>query len=168
MSAPEMKPLLSYNLNLFADYHQFYLQDEQAETDTPEDWGEHLTTRMIAVDPGIVGVTTARNMTVPVRVDLLAARPNDNFDSWDHVAEASLEAPSGQIVIAGCMDYFPDAKRFPVLPGCYRVRVYYGGLNTLSEDGLDGEDHYQVALWPEECRSVEVLKKRPSLRLTQK
>ncbi len=32
-----MKPLISYTLDLFADYHQFYLQDEQAEMDTPDD-----------------------------------------------------------------------------------------------------------------------------------
>ena len=158
-----MKPLISYTLNLFADYHQFYLQDEQAETDTPDDWGKQLTTQMIAVDPGIVGICTARNMEVPVRVDLLDTRPDDDFDRWDHVAEVSLDASSGQIVIAGCVDYFPEAKRLPVSPGSYRVRVYYGGLNTLREDGLDGEDHYHVVLWPEKHRSPEVLKKWPSL-----
>ncbi len=158
-----MKPLISYTLNLFADYHQFYLQDEQAETDTPDDWGKQLTTQMIAVDPGIVGIGTARNLTVPVRVDLLDTRPDDDFDGWDHVAEASLDASSGQIVIAGCVDYFPEAKRLPVSPGSYRVRVYYGGLNTLREDGLDGEDHYHVVLWPEKHQSPQVLKKWPSL-----
>jgi hypothetical protein len=163
MSEPKMKPSFSYTLNLFADYHQLYLQDEQADTDTPEDWGEQLTTQMIAVDQVIVGIGTARNMTVPVRVDLLATRPDDDFDGWDQVAEASLEVPSGQVVIAGCTDYFPEAKRLPVPPGSYRVRVYYGGLNTLSEDGLDGEDHYQVVLWPEKYRSPEVLKKWSSL-----
>ncbi len=75
-----MKPLISYTLNLFADYHQFYLQDEQAETDTPDDWGKQLTTQMIAVDPGSVGICTARNMEGPVRVDLLDTRPDDDFD----------------------------------------------------------------------------------------
>jgi len=158
-----MKPLISYTLNLFADYHQFYLQDEQAETDTPDDWGKQLTTQMIAVDPGIVGIGTARNLTVPVRVDLLDTRPDDDFDGWDHVAEASLDASSGQIVIAGCVDYFPEAKRLPVSPGIYRVRVYYGGLNILSEDDSDGEDHYHVVLWPEKHLSPEVLKKWSSL-----
>ena len=62
------------------------------------------------------------------------------------------------------MDYFPDAKRLPVSPGCYRVRVYYGGLDTLSTDVLEGEDHYQVAFWPEDDRDPEILKKWPSLR----
>lgn len=61
------------------------------------------------------------------------------------------------------IDYFPEAKHLPVSPGSYRVRVYYGGLNTLSADGLDGEDYYQVVLWPEKYRSPAVLKKWPSL-----
>lgn len=159
MSETERNPVISSTFNVFADYHQFYLQDEEVETDPPDDWGEQITTHMIAVDSGIVGIGTVRNMTVPVRVDLLATRPDDDFGMWDHVAEASLEVPSGQIVIAGCSDYFPEARRLPVPPGWYRVRVYYGGLNTLSEDGLDGEDHYQVVLWHEKYRSPEILKK---------
>ena len=163
MSEPAAKPSSSYSLNLFADYHQFYLQDEQAETDTPDDWGEQLTTHMIAISPGIVGIGTARNMTVPVQVEFFTTCPDEHLMNWDHIAEASLEVPSGQIVIAGCTDYFPKAKRFPVPPGCYRVRVYYSGLNTLSEDGLDGEDHYHVMLWPEPYQSSVVLKKWSSL-----
>lgn len=159
MSEPEAKPRISYTLDLFADYHQVYLQDEQAEANTPDDWGNQLTTQMIAIAPRIVGIGTARNMTIPIRVDLLDTRPDDAFVSWDHVAEASLEAPSGRIVIAGCTDYFPEAKRLPVSPGCYRVRVYYGGLDTLSEDGLGGEDHYHVIVWPEKYSSPEILKK---------
>lgn len=101
MSHSEATPRISFTLSVWAEYHQFYLQDEQAELDTPDDWGEQLTTHMIAVEPGIVGVATVRNMDVPLRVDLLDGRPNDDFSAWDHVAEASLDAPSGQIVIAG-------------------------------------------------------------------
>lgn len=165
MSHSEATPRLSFTLSVWAEYHQFYLQDEQAEQDTPDDWGERLTTQMIAVEPGIVGVATVRNMDVPLRVDLVDGRPDDDFNTWDHVAEASLDVPSGQIVIAGCMDVFPDAKRLPVSPGNYRIRVYYGGLETLSTDGLEGEDHYQVAVWPEQYAGPKILKKWQSLRL---
>jgi hypothetical protein len=87
---------------------------------------------MIAIAPGIIGIGTTRNMTVPVHIDLLKTRPDNDFTSWDHVAEASLEIPSGQFVIAGPIDYLPDAKRFPVTPGNYRVRIYYDGLDTIS------------------------------------
>ncbi|GHO57783.1 hypothetical protein [Ktedonobacter robiniae] len=158
-----VKSRISFTLNVLAEYHQFYLQDEQTETDTPDDWGEQLATQMIAVDPGIIGIATARNMRVPLRVDLFDVRPNGDIDLWDHVTEASLDVPSGQIVIAGSMDYIPDAKRLSVAPGSYRVRVYYGGLDTLSEDGLEGEDQYYVVIWPEKNSAPEILKKWSSL-----
>jgi hypothetical protein len=149
MSEAEPKPYISCSLNLFADYYQFYLQDELADADPPDDWSEQLTTQMIATAPGIVGIGTARNMTVPVRVEFFNTQPDEQCMGWDHVAEASLYVPSGRIVIAGCTDYFPEARRFSVSPGSYRIRVCYGGLDTLREDGLDGDDHYRVLLWPE-------------------
>ncbi len=165
-SMPEQaaNPHLPYTFNLFADYYQLYLQDEQDTSEQPDDWGDQLVTRMIAVAPGIIGIGTARNKTVPVSIDLFNVRPDDDLSAWDHVAEASLEVPSGQIVVAGCSDYFPDATRISVTPGEYRVRIYYGGLGSISEDGLDGKDHYRVVIWPEENKPLEILKKWPLLR----
>jgi hypothetical protein len=80
---------------------------------------------------------------------------------WLYV-EASINISSGRVVIAGCTDYFPDAIRIPVEPGTYRVRIYYGGLASISEDGLEGEDHYQVVLWPEKYSAPKILKKLSS------
>ncbi len=62
------------------------------------------------------------------------------------MTEASTDVPSGRIVIAGCTDYFPDARRIDVPPGRYRVRVHYSGMETVSEDRLEGRDHYRVVL----------------------
>jgi hypothetical protein len=163
MSESEAKPLASYTLNLFADYYQLHLQDEEEAGDQPDDWGDQLVKKMIAVAPGIIGIGTARNMTVPVHVDLLDRHPDDDFDSWDHVTEASLDVPSGQMVIAGCYDYFPDATRVSVTPGSYRVRIYSNGLGSISENGLEGYDHYYVVIWPEEHGSPKILKKWSSL-----
>jgi hypothetical protein len=159
VSQSESKPLLSYKLNLFADYYQFYLQDEQASGEPSSDWGDQLVTEMVAIAPGRIGVGTVRNMMVPVSIDLLDARPPNDFAGWDHITEASLNVPSGQIVIAGCSDYLPKATRLPIQPGSYRVRIYYGGLGSVSENGLEGEDHYRVVIWPEEDKAPEILKK---------
>ncbi|MFA4914997.1 MAG: hypothetical protein WC590_15290, partial [Burkholderiaceae bacterium] len=52
----------------------------------------------------------------------------------------------------------------PVAPGTYRVRVYCGGFDTLSEDRLDGDDHYRVLLWPAPPDDVQVLKQYPHPR----
>jgi len=130
----------SLELSLFADYFPFYIQDETATGDLSQAWNEEATERLLAIAPGTVGIGTVRNMYVPVTVDILEEEPDDDSAKWDHVVEAGLDVASGRIVIAGCTDYFPDTMRIEVPPGSYRVRVSYGGLDTLSEDGLDGDD----------------------------
>jgi hypothetical protein len=150
----------TYQYALFADYFQFYLQDEASEGDLSECWTEETVARMLAVAPGVVGVGTVRNMMVPVSVEILESEPEMDFASWDHVTECSLDAPSGRIVIAGCTDYFPDAARIPVAARTYRVRVSYGSLDKLSDDGLDGDDHYRVQLWQAESVTPRVIKQR--------
>jgi len=139
---------MKQQFELFADYHLFYLQDEQSEKDLSNSWTEQAVSDMLAVAPGVIGVGTVWNMDVPVEVEVLDSQPNDNFNEWDHVTEASLEVPSGRIIIAGCTDYLPDAARITVQPGTYKVRIYYGALDSVDEElGLDGDDHYKVVLW---------------------
>jgi len=52
------------------------------------------------------------------------------------------------LVVAGCTAYTPDAAQVPLAPGLYRARGSFGGLATLSKDGLDGDDHTHFDLWP--------------------
>jgi hypothetical protein len=144
----------------FADYFQFYLQDESADGNLGESWTEEATARLLALAPGTVGVGTVRNMDVPVTVEVHDEEPPQDLEMWDHVVECSIEVPSGRIVIAGCMDYFPDAARIDINAGLYRVRTSYGDLDALSEDGLDGDDHYRVQLWQAEPIQPQVLKWR--------
>lgn len=136
------------DLELFADYCQFYLQDERAEGGLADSWNEEASINRLAVAPGVFAVGTARNFTVPVVVEVRQRKPEDSLDGWDHVVETGLEVLSGRIVVAGCTDYFPDAVRIPVVPGQYRSRTYYAGLGTVGRNGTDGEDHYKVVLWP--------------------
>ena len=149
-----------FEYELFADYFQFYLQDESAEGNLGESWNEEAEARLLAIAPGTIGVGTVRNMNVPVTVEILDVEPDSDLDSWDHVTECSLDVPTGRLVIAGCTDYFPDAARIEVPPGTYRARISYGSLNTLSEDGLDGEDRYQIQLWQGSATGPHVLKQR--------
>jgi hypothetical protein len=149
-----------FHFELFADYCQFYLQDETAAGDLSESWTEEASDRLLAVAPGIVGIGTVRNMTVPVSLELLDVEPENDFDRWDHVTECSLDVHSDRLVVAGCTDYFPDAKRIEVVSGSYRVRASYGSLNSLSEDGLSGDDHYRIQVWQAPPIEPRVLKKR--------
>ncbi len=137
-----------FELSLFADYFQFYIQDEAATGDLSQAWDEEATDRLLAVAPATVGIGTVRNTNVPVTVEIREDEPEDDSAEWDHVVEASLDVKSGRIVVAGCTDYFPDAKRIEVAPGSYRVRASYGALDTISEDALSGDDRYRLQLWP--------------------
>ena len=140
--------MAKHSFELFADYFQFYLADEKWHGDLSDAWTDDAVAQLLAVAHGVVGVGTARNMDVPVEVEVVDHAPIDDLLGWDRVNECTLEVPSGQIVIAGCTDYWPDATRIPVTQGTYRARVYYGELDSVSEDGMDGADHYRIALWP--------------------
>jgi len=134
---------------IFADYHQFYLQDDdQSFGDLSAAWTEEATDRLLAVAPHVIGVGTARNMTVPVSVIVHGARPQIREEEWDLITTASLKIDTGRIVVAGCTDYYPDAARIEVRPGVYEAIVCYGKLESLSADGLEGEDSYHVHLFP--------------------
>ncbi len=162
-SNPALKPtapLHQYDLELFADYYQFYLQDEGADSDLSDAWSDEATDRLLAVAPGMIGVGTARNMHVPVRIQILEYEPPTDFAEFDQVIECSLEVPSGRIVAAGCTDYFPEARRIEVPVGLYRVRVGFSNLKSLSADGLDGNDSYYLQLWQAPPIEVLILKKR--------
>jgi hypothetical protein len=146
---------------LFADYFQFYLQDESVKGDLSESWTQEAVDRLLAIAPGTIGVGTVRNMNVPVVVEVNDNEPESNdAGDWDQVNECSMEVPSGRIVVAGCTDYFPDAARINVAPGWYRARIHYGDLDSLSTNGLEDNDHYRLVIWRAEPGPVKILKAR--------
>jgi hypothetical protein len=149
-----------YKFDLFADYFQFYLQDEKADADLSQCWTEQAVNDLIAVDSGVIGVGTVRNMTVSVAVEICDIEPKEDESKWQHITECSISIPSGSLVIMGCSDYFPDAPRIRIKPDTYQAKVYYGGLDSVSEDGLDGDDFYKVVLWNGESTEPKVIKRR--------
>jgi len=143
-------------LKVFADYFQFYLWDEGVAPDAPTDWTDADNARRLKVAPNVVVVCPIRNMTVPVEVEVHESEPPFEADKWDHIAESSLDLPSGRLQVHECCGKAVMSCR--VRPGTYRVRVFYGELGSLSEDGLDGNDHYRVVLWPAPHAELRVLK----------
>ena len=110
-------------LNIFADYHQFYLEDGNSEADLTEIWDERTSADMIATGPGVVGVGTARNYHVPVTVRMLDSEPEEDLGRWDHVTEASLAVPSGRLLVSGPTEW-PDVRRIAIKPGHYRAQTW--------------------------------------------
>lgn len=155
-----MAVVATYRYEIFADYHQFYLEDEQAmpsllnpEATRPE-WTEKTVANLLAVSPGCVAIGTARAMTVPVTVEIHDAVPKEAFDDWDHITEASLDITSGRVSIG-----FHEPECFDLPSGIHRLRVYYGGLDSLDEMGLEGDDHYRIVIWQGKAIAPRVLKR---------
>lgn len=94
---------------------------------------------------------------MPLEVQVGATPPTSDLVGWDRVVEASLALPSGVLVLHGPSDYLPAAPHLTLAPGTYRLRAYFGGLDTLSSDGLEGADHYKVVLWPGAEQELTVL-----------
>lgn len=112
-----------HSFTLFADYYQFYLQDEAVAGDLSESWTPDAVDRLLALGPGVIGVGTVRNMDVPVEVEVLSGPPDEDLTAWDRVNECSIRFTTGRAVIAGCTDYFPGAARITVGTGDYRARL---------------------------------------------
>lgn len=132
------KAAQSVRLELFADYHQIHLLDEGASPDLAAAWTVQATEDKLAVADGGIGIGTQDADTVSIAVEIHAAEPATR--KADHITEASLEIRSGKLVVLGCTDHLPDAKRVPMAPGWYRVRVEHSGLAK--------KEKLTAALWP--------------------
>lgn len=147
-----------YDGTLFADYFQIYLRDE-AHPDLPDGYTDDAFSRRLMAGPYAVILHTARNTTVPVRVEWHDQRPALDLDTCQHVVETHIDCPSGELVLAGLTDYAPTAPRLSVKAGPLGVRANFSSLDKLGEDGLEGDDQYVVQLWRgAEPEGVRVLK----------
>jgi hypothetical protein len=133
---------------LCAEYHQFYLLDEEASPRIPTDFEcRDLTPRLVVCPNQVVVLTFQPNM-VSVTVEIMDAEPSLDIAGWDHVVECSLEIPSGRLAVDRCVGSV--AARLAVAPGWYRVRVCLAGIRDWSSvsDGEDPPESYQVVIWP--------------------
>lgn len=152
---------MKYQYSIFADYFQFYLEDENVQTDTSVIWTEQAFQDFMAVAPGFVAINTVRNMDVPVEIEVVDSELSENLEQWNHVTECSLDIPSGRLRIMGCTYGDSEFEHIHLTPGNYRVRIYYGGLDTVSGYSLDGNDHYRLVMWEGEYLPPRVIKRYP-------
>lgn len=141
---------------IFADYYQFYLWDKETDPEAPTDYTDEDVARRVKTGPNVVVIQPIRNMDVPVEIQIHETNPGFNVDDWDHVAECSLNLPSGHLELHECTG--GAIAEFSIAPGVYRVRALFGKLGELSDDQLDGNDHYKVTLWSSPYADVQVVK----------
>lgn len=163
-----MTKIHAIKLVLFADYFQFHIQDETAKGDLGPKWTAKAVELLLATTDGIIGVGTVRNSDVPVTIQVFDKEPEflaDQESIFSQINECDLEVKSGRILVAGCTDYFPDAKRIELINGIYRVRIYYGNLEKISKDGLTGDDFYELHLWKTDItQNLKIIKTRTPAR----
>ena len=128
-------------LRLLADFRQIHLADSAGKGDLTEAWTAQATDDRVASAKTIIGIGAERDEQVLVTAVPLPAAPRDDAAKFDHVTEASIAVDSGQLVIMGCTDYWPDARRLTLKPGSYRVRASHSGL-------AKGPEKIRLQIWP--------------------
>ena len=142
-----------HSFNLFADYFQFYLQDDDRTAGVDGDaWTPEAMTARVTNGDRFVAMGAARNLEVPVTVELTDSAPKIDTDA-SHVVEADLVVSTGRVVVAGCTDEFESAARIAVAAGRYRVRVTYR-FRSADDDGFGAYYDYVVGLWPTSASSA--------------
>jgi hypothetical protein len=97
---------------LFADYYQIHAFDEGSPADLGDAWTDQAMANHLAVASDAVAIGTAVNVDVAVSVEVLDGPPVDDAAEFDHVVEAGIRCSSGRLVVMGCTDFEPDARRF--------------------------------------------------------
>lgn len=149
--------LFRKSYEIFADYHQFYLMDAVLQPFAPEHYVEADIRKRIKVSDNIVVILPERNMTVPVELEVRDLAPEIDFSEWQHIAEASLGLPSGKLLIEECTGNEP-IDVVELSPETYRLRACFSGLDTLSWNGLEGDDKYKIFMWTSAYEELKILK----------
>ncbi|MEW6125906.1 MAG: hypothetical protein AB1757_02485 [Acidobacteriota bacterium] len=100
----------AYQFHIFADDFQINLKDERFARDII-DWNNKAIENLFAVGERMMTMGTARNMTLPVTVEVRDDTPPDDFENWDQVNEDSIEIPSDCLIIRGCTDASDTAPK---------------------------------------------------------
>src|SRR5262245_45040319 len=111
--------------DIFADYYQFYLWDPAQSPEPPTDYVDADMERRIKTGPYVVVICPERNFTIPVEIETHDTEPAYDAEVWDHIVEASLELPSGQLQVHECTG--GPVADWTVQPGWYRVRSFHRG-----------------------------------------
>jgi hypothetical protein len=158
MSAP-----METSLSVFADYSQFYLTDSEHVADWSDLWNDQTVADRLIATPHTIVFGTDRNFTVPVTVFQHATEPAiaDLASAADHAVLCGISLLSSTPKLAGCTEYLPEAPSLAIGTGTFGV--LYAAHRLATVDGLDGDDRYDIHIWPMSARpAVRVLKRHPA------
>jgi len=122
----------------------------------PDDYSGEDVERRIKTAPHVVVIQPESDIDILVEIEIHEAEPAYDRGKWDHIAEASLHVPTGQLQVHECTG--GPVADFQVNKGWYRVRSFHAGLDSYYRGEGDRGDSYRVVLWPAPPGEVQVLK----------
>jgi hypothetical protein len=161
-------PSLVRELVVASDYGQIYVYDpegtDQSSPQTEDDNSlqrslddAHESRRFVGYDGGTLNVLTPSqyNWEAPLTVEVFDEPPPIEVDGWDHIAEAPLPVPSGNL-------WFEASGGGPrhettVPPGVYRARISGRGF-VAGVGEIEGRESWRVQLWPAAESAPELVK----------
>jgi hypothetical protein len=151
---------MRYTFRLDTDHFQFYLEDRAIAHDTSLLWSTPFVDGRLDALDGLLAIGTARwGHDTSVTIEYQHQRPpTDDVEGWDLVAEASLRTISGEVCLTTPEGDDALTTVIPIPAGWYRVRVYYGQLQSVTDElALHGADSYHLLIWPSEPSSPRML-----------
>jgi hypothetical protein len=138
------------SFDVAADFHQFYLMDDDVQPPIPEAVTDQDMAARVRVAPSIAVLHTTVEGIVPVTLQVGQAKPRDDSSHWDHVVEFSVDVPSGRLVVAGCVSYLPECPRVSVPAGSLRGRASFRTSPS--------SEQCRISLWPGSIEATHVIK----------
>jgi hypothetical protein len=91
------------------------------------------------------------DVTVAVAVEVHDGPPPFDPGDWEHIVEASLDVPSGQLLVHS----IEENEEFAVSPGWYRVRSYHA---PFVRPAGDVSLPHRIEAWPAPPGAVAVVR----------
>jgi hypothetical protein len=129
------------NFTLFADYHQFYLFDDDVQPPYPETVSDDHIAQGFQCAANLVAIYTGVAADVSVAVSVAPREPEVDLSAWDQAFRCHINAPSGRLVLAGCTDFVPSCPRISVPAGCCGMLVCARGI------GKEEREEYHISVW---------------------
>jgi hypothetical protein len=86
-----------------------------------------------------------------------SANSEINYNKYDHIVEGGIEVKSGVLQVHDCP--FSTIKlEIKIKPGTYRVRIYCSNMVGFDNDEDEGNDFYEIEIWPDTNMERKVLK----------
>ncbi|MGW4395149.1 hypothetical protein ACWEHA_07655 [Amycolatopsis nivea] len=144
------KPARTATADIYLGYGFFVVTDFDAGIPSPD---VAYANGLVGTDSSgavvLAGITTGR---VTVTLQILESEPDSvEVDGWDEVAEVSVDAEEGYLLVHN-MEGNPPAELDQLAyvgPGSYRLRVHARGRDTAPHSNTpEPVEEYQISVWP--------------------